>query len=109
MGGEIEDTEVKRRALKALVEKLVPGRWGDAREPTDKELRATSVLRIPLEEASAKVRSGPPIDDDADYGLPIWAGVLGLRLVAGEPEPDRRFTPSIECPEYVTDLVQALR
>jgi hypothetical protein len=84
----------------------VPGRWADAREPTDKELRTTSVLRIPLEEASAKVRSAPPIDD-ADYELPVWAGIVGLRLVAGEPEPDRRFTPSIECPDYVTDLVQA--
>jgi uncharacterized protein len=108
-GQQIEDAEVKRRALKALVEKLVPGRWADAREPTDKELRATSVLRIPLEEASAKVRSGPPIDDDADYALPVWAGIVGLRLVAGEPEPDERLAPGVECPEYVTDLVRASR
>jgi nitroimidazol reductase NimA-like FMN-containing flavoprotein (pyridoxamine 5'-phosphate oxidase superfamily) len=108
-GGVVEDPEEKGRALEALVEKLVPGRWTDVRAPTEKELRATSVLRIPLEEASAKVRSGPPIDDDADYDLPVWAGVVGLRLVAGDPEPDRRLAPSIECPEYVTDLVQALR
>jgi nitroimidazol reductase NimA-like FMN-containing flavoprotein (pyridoxamine 5'-phosphate oxidase superfamily) len=108
-GREIEDPGEKRDALKALVEKLVPGRWEDVRPPTDKELRATSVLGIPLEEASAKVRSGPPVEDDADYELPVWAGVVGLRLVAGDPEPDRRLAPSIECPEYVTDLVQALR
>lgn len=109
LGHEIEDPEEKRRALEALVEKLVPGRWEDVRAPTDKELRATSVLRIPLEEASAKVRSGPPIDDDGDYELTVWAGVVGLRLVADDPEPDRRLAPSIECPEYVADLVQALR
>ncbi len=107
-GRLIEDVEEKRRALEALVEKLVPGRWAEVRAPTEKELRATSVLRIPLEEASAKVRSGPPIDDAADYELPVWAGVVGLRMVAGEPEPDRRFSPSIECPEYVTDLMQTL-
>ena len=108
-GQEIEDPEEKRRALEALVEKLVPGRWEDVRAPTDKELRATSVLRIPLEEASAKIRRGPPIDDDADYELPVWAGVVGLRLVADDPEPDRRLAPGIERPEYVTDLVRALR
>lgn len=108
-GRLVEDAEEKRAALEALVEKLVPGRWADARPPTEKELRATSVLRIPLEEASAKVRSGPPVDDDADYGLPVWAGVVGLRLVAGEPEPDHCFSPRVECPAYVSDLVQALR
>lgn len=108
-GRLVEDPEEKRGALEALVEKLVPGRWGDVRPPTEKELRATAVLRIPLEEASAKLRSGPPIDDDADYELPVWAGVVGLRLVAGEPEPDRRFSPSVECPSYVSDLMRALR
>jgi uncharacterized protein len=83
----VEDAEEKRGALEALVEKLVPGRWAEVRLPTERELRATSVLCIPLEEASAKLRSGPSIDDDADYELPVWAGVVGLRLVAGEPEP----------------------
>lgn len=107
-GEQVEDVEEKRRALEALVEKLVPGRWAEVRVPTEKELRATSVLRIPLEEASAKVRSGPPEDDDADYELPVWAGVLGLRLVAGEPESDQRLSPGIERPGYVDDLVRAL-
>jgi uncharacterized protein len=108
-GRLVEDFDEKRRSLEALVEKLVPGRWAEVRPPTEKELRATAVLRIPLEEASAKLRSGPPIDDDADYELPVWAGVVGLRLAAGDPEPDRRFSPSIECPTYVSDLVQMLR
>jgi nitroimidazol reductase NimA-like FMN-containing flavoprotein (pyridoxamine 5'-phosphate oxidase superfamily) len=108
-GQPIEEAEEKLRALEALVEKMVQGRWADVRLPTEKELRATSVLRIPIEEASAKVRSGPPVDDDNDYELSVWAGVVGLRLAAGEPEPDRRCSPSIECPEYVSDLVQGLK
>lgn len=108
-GRLVEDAGEKLASLEALVEKLVPGRWADVRPPTVKELRATSVLRIPLEEASAKVRSGPPVDDDADYELGVWAGVVGLRLVAEDPEPDRCFSPSIECPANVSDLVRALR
>lgn len=107
-GAPIGDPGEKRRALEALVEKLVPGRWGEVRAPTEKELRATSVLRIPLEEASAKVRSGPPVDDDADYALPVWAGVIGLRIVASDPRADWRFAPAIECPAYVSALVGAL-
>jgi nitroimidazol reductase NimA-like FMN-containing flavoprotein (pyridoxamine 5'-phosphate oxidase superfamily) len=106
-GRQIEDTDEKRCALEALVEKLVPGRWADVRSPTDKELRATSVLRIPLEEASAKIRSGPPVDDEADYALPVWAGVVRLHLVAGEPEPDERLTPGIERPEYIDSLLRS--
>jgi nitroimidazol reductase NimA-like FMN-containing flavoprotein (pyridoxamine 5'-phosphate oxidase superfamily) len=108
-GQPIEGAEEKLSALEALVEKLVPGRWADVRAPTKKELRATSVLRIPLEEASAKVRSGPPVDDDADYELPVWAGVVGVRIVADQPQPDQQFPSSIECPEYVSDLVQGLK
>jgi nitroimidazol reductase NimA-like FMN-containing flavoprotein (pyridoxamine 5'-phosphate oxidase superfamily) len=108
-GNLIEGAEEKCLALEALVEKLVTGRWADVRPPTDKELRATSVLRIPLEEAAAKVRSGPPVDDDADYELPVWAGVVGLRLTAAEPEADRPLAPNVECPRYVNDLVQTLR
>lgn len=107
-GEQVEEVGEKRRALEALVEKLVPGRWADTRAPTEKELRATSVLRIPLAEASAKVRSGPPIDDDADHELPFWAGVVGLRTVAGEPEPDPLLAAGIERPALVDDLVRAL-
>ncbi len=105
-GRQIKDADEKRRALKALIEKLVPGRWADVRSPTDKELRVTSVLRIPLEEASAKIRSGPPVDDEADHELPVWAGVVGLHLVAGESEPDERLTPGIERPDYIDSLLR---
>lgn len=105
-GEWIEDEAEKLTALEALVEKLAPGRWGDARLPTAKELRATALLRIPLEEASAKVRSGPPIDDDEDRELPVWAGVIGLRTVAGELEPDPLLATGIEPPAYLGELLR---
>jgi nitroimidazol reductase NimA-like FMN-containing flavoprotein (pyridoxamine 5'-phosphate oxidase superfamily) len=101
--GEAEQVlgeEDKSEALKAFTEKLVPGRWADVRRPTSQELRGTAVLRIPLDEVSAKVRTGPPIDDEADYELPVWAGTVGLRLVAGEPQPDARLGAGIEYPGY---------
>lgn len=104
----VDDAEEKLGALEALVEKLVPGRWADVRPPSEKELRVTSVLRIPLEEASAKLRSGPPIDDEADHERPAWAGVVGLRLAAGKPEPDERLAAGIECPGYVNELARTL-
>jgi hypothetical protein len=106
-GEWIEDGAEKLAALEALVERLVPGRWADARQPTTKELRATAVLRIPLEQASAKIRTGPPVDDDADLGLPVWAGVVGLRTVAGEPEPDELLAAGIEPPAYLDELLAA--
>lgn len=104
---KVEDAEGKSTALEAFTEKLVPGRWGDARLPTEKELRAVGVLRLPLKEASAKVRSGGPLDDDEDYDLPVWAGTIDLRLAAGEPEPDGRLLPGVECPGYLEDLARA--
>jgi nitroimidazol reductase NimA-like FMN-containing flavoprotein (pyridoxamine 5'-phosphate oxidase superfamily) len=100
----IDDEKEKLSALEALVEKLVPGRWGDARVPTAKELRATALLRIPLEEASAKVRTGPPLDDDEDMELPVWAGVVGLRTVTEDPEPDPLLAAGIESPAYLDEL-----
>jgi uncharacterized protein len=103
-GTWIDDEEEKLSALEALVEKLVPGRWGDARVPSEKELRATALLRIPLEEASAKVRTGPPLDDVEDMELPVWAGVVGLRTVTGEPEPDPLLAAGIEPPAYLREL-----
>lgn len=103
----IEDEGGKLSALEALVEKLVPGRWRDARVPTEKELRATALLRIPLEEASAKLRSGPPIDDEADLGLPVWAGVIDLRTVPGDPEPDALLAPGIPLPPYLAEMTAA--
>lgn len=97
----------KCEALEAFTEKLVPGRWGDARLPTAQELKGTAVLRLRLDETSAKVRAGGPVDEEADYDLPVWAGTIGLRLTAGAPEPDERLLPGVECPGYVTDLVRA--
>lgn len=92
----VDDRDAKLAALRAFSEHVIPGRWDEARLPTDQELKATAVLSLPLEEASAKVRTGPPIDDEEDYGLPIWAGVLPLRLVAGVPVPDPRLTEETE-------------
>lgn len=103
----IDDAEGKRAALKAFTEKLVPGRWGDARLPTTQELKATAVLRLPLGEASAKVRTGGPLDDEEDYELPVWAGTVGLRLTAGAPEADERLLPGVSCPSYVTEIARA--
>ncbi len=104
-GEWIDDEPEKLTALEALVEKLVPGRWNDARLPTETELRATALVRVPLEEASAKIRTGPPIDDDADLELPIWAGVVGLSTVIGEPQPDELLAPEIRPPAYLGELL----
>ena len=91
----------KRKALEAFTEHLIPGRWNDVRQPTELELKATIVLRLPITEASAKVRTGDPVDDEEDYSIPVWAGVLPLALKAGEPIDDARLDPSIKPQEYV--------
>jgi nitroimidazol reductase NimA-like FMN-containing flavoprotein (pyridoxamine 5'-phosphate oxidase superfamily) len=96
----IEERAEKLAALEAFAERVAPGRWNEVREPTPKELKATTVLSLPLDEASAKVRSGAPVDDEEDYALDVWAGVIPLRLVAGEPEPDPRLPAGIPMPEY---------
>ena len=96
----IEDRETKIAALIALSEHIVRGRWADVREPNEEELKQTTVLELPLVEASAKIRTGPPLDDEEDYALPIWAGVIPLKLVAGEPIKDPRLPDGIEVPEY---------
>ena len=97
---EVDGPE-KQKALRAIAEHVMPGRWDDVRLPNEKELRATSVLRLSLDRISAKVRTGPPKDDEADLGLPVWAGVLPLRMVPSEPMPDDR-TGSPVVPKYVT-------
>lgn len=99
------DAVPELRALEAFVEKIIPGRWADARAPTDNELRATAVLRVALTEASAKIRHGPPLDDDADADLPVWAGVLPTRPIFAAPQPDPQLPAGIEVPDYVTALV----
>jgi nitroimidazol reductase NimA-like FMN-containing flavoprotein (pyridoxamine 5'-phosphate oxidase superfamily) len=98
----VESFEEKRAALRAVVEHVVPGRASEVREPSENELRATAVLALPLEEFSAKLRSGPPLDDEADYALDAWAGVIPLRSAAGPPEPDPRLRPGIELPAHVS-------
>jgi uncharacterized protein len=99
----VEDREERLAGFEAIVERIVPGRWKDVRPPTDKELKATALLALPIDEASAKVRTGPPIDDEPDYALPAWAGVIPLSLQAGEPVPDARLHPGIPLPGYVRD------
>lgn len=95
---EITDPGERRKALRAFVEHVLPGRWDQVRPPSEGELRATVVLGVPIAEASAKVRSGPPVDDEDDYALPCWAGVVPLALTAGVPVPDDRLAPGIEPP-----------
>jgi nitroimidazol reductase NimA-like FMN-containing flavoprotein (pyridoxamine 5'-phosphate oxidase superfamily) len=100
---EVTDSVEKRAAFRALVDHVVPGRWSDVRPPSEKEIRSTLVLALPLTEASAKVRTGPPIDDEADYRLPVWAGELPLRTVAAPPLADPRMSPAAAVPRHVTD------
>ena len=96
----IEDPPEKLRALEAFTEKMLPGRWNDARQPNEKELKATSILKLPLTEVSAKVRTGGVEDDAEDYALPVWAGIVPLRLVADAPVRDDRCDPGIPTPAY---------
>jgi len=97
----VDDPEAKVSALKHFVDKLVPGRWEDIREPTTQELKGTTILRLRLDEASAKVRTGPPVDDEEDYALPVWAGVLPLALQAGTPVADGRLPADTAVPKAV--------
>ena len=97
----VRDRAGKLAAFEAIVEHIVPGRWAEVRPPSDNELRATSVLAFPIEEGSAKIRSGPPLDDEEDYSLPVWAGVLPLLTRAGEPQPDPRLSAGILAPPHV--------
>lgn len=96
----IEDREEKMSALTALSEHMIPGRWDEVREPNERELQLTTVLAIPLTEASAKVRTGPPVDDEEDYELPVWAGVIPLRLIAEAPVDDPGLKVEMAAPEY---------
>jgi nitroimidazol reductase NimA-like FMN-containing flavoprotein (pyridoxamine 5'-phosphate oxidase superfamily) len=99
----VTDDHEKRAALAAVVEHIVPGRSADARPPSDEELRATKVLAFPIEEGSAKVRTGGPIEDPADLELAVWAGEVPLRLVAGEPIADDGIPSSLPEPAYLRD------
>jgi len=96
----IDDPAEKIEALRLLSEHIIPGRWADSRQPNERELKATSVLRVPIEEFSAKVRKGPVVDDEEDYSFPTWAGLVPLEMVAGEPIADARLDPKREVPSY---------
>ncbi len=99
----VDAPQEKLEALRAFTEKILPHRWDDARQPNEKELKATSILRLPLVEVSAKIRVGPPEDDAPDYELPVWAGVIPLRIVAGFPIRDERCDLGIPLPAYAAD------
>ena len=100
-GTAIEDPVEKLAALRLLAEHIVPGRWEEARRPNEKELKATTVIRVPIREFSAKVREGPVIDDEEDYAFPVWAGVLPLKVVTGDPVRDSRALEEIDVPGYL--------
>jgi nitroimidazol reductase NimA-like FMN-containing flavoprotein (pyridoxamine 5'-phosphate oxidase superfamily) len=97
----VDNPGEKLAALRVLSEHILRGRWDDSRQPNDQELKATSVLRMPIEEFSAKVRTGPPIDDEEDYAFPTWAGVLPLEVRAAAPIPDEKLDANHELPPYV--------
>lgn len=103
----VDDPLEKVEALRLLSEHIIPGRWADARQPNARELKATLVMRVPIEEFSAKVRSGPPIDDEDDYSFPTWAGVVPLETVSRPPINDPRLDPQYEAPPYAARYVRA--
>lgn len=96
----VNDPKEKLEALRLLSEHILPGRWVESRQPNEKELKATSVLRLPIAEFSAKVRQGPVVDDEEDYAFSTWAGVIPLEMVAGQPIDDERLMPGVRVPEY---------
>ncbi len=97
----VEDAAEKLTALAAFTEHVIPGRWAAVRAPSEQELKGTTVLVLPLAEASAKIRRGPPVDDEADLALPVWAGVLPLQMVTGTPLADPQLAPGTPVPAHV--------
>lgn len=97
----ITESDEKEKALFAISEQIIPGRWNEVRPPTKLELKATSVLRLAVNEASAKIRSGAPIDDDEDYSLDVWAGLLPFSLEPGDPVADPKLDPALNLPDSV--------
>ena len=100
----VADPEVATEKMKTFVDGLFPGRWNTLRPMNDKELKATSVISMKIDEGSAKVRTGPPVDDEEDYALPIWAGVVPVTQVVGDAIPCERLEPDIEIPDDVKNL-----
>jgi nitroimidazol reductase NimA-like FMN-containing flavoprotein (pyridoxamine 5'-phosphate oxidase superfamily) len=103
-GALIVDAQAQLQALEAFTERLIPGRWQDARQPNALELKQTMVIAVQIESASAKLRTGPPGDEAEDYDLPVWAGVLPLRQSAGAPLADPQLKPGVELPDYIRDF-----
>jgi uncharacterized protein len=102
----VEDHDEKYKALEAFTEHVVPGRWADVRWPTELELKATSVLKLPIEEASAKVRTGGPKDDEEDYAMTVWAGVLPLSITSSVPIDDSRLDEGVKVPTYISGFTR---
>jgi len=102
-GAIIEGDDARLQALEAFTERLVPGRWRDARPPSATELKQTTIVAVPIESASAKIRTGPPKDEGDDLDLPVWAGVLPLQYVAGTPIADPQLNSGVELPAYIRD------
>jgi nitroimidazol reductase NimA-like FMN-containing flavoprotein (pyridoxamine 5'-phosphate oxidase superfamily) len=102
----VDDPAEKIEALRLLSEHIIPGRWADSRQPNERELKATSVLRLRIEEFSAKVRQGPPIDDEEDHSFPTWAGVVPLEMKAGAPIDDPRLLDGQNSPEYARNYIR---
>lgn len=103
-GREVIDYNEKLNAFRAITDHLIPGRWKDARQPDQKEIDATAVVAIKIDEASAKVWSGPPIDDEEDYKLSFWAGVIPFRTQPDTPLPDPKLKKNINIPDYLSKL-----
>lgn len=102
-GAAIDDPADKLEAMRVFTEKVLPGRWDDARPPSEKEFKGTLMIGIPIDAASAKIRSGPPSDDEQDLDLPVWAGVIPFRTIPGEPIPAPGLSTAIEYPRYLRD------
>jgi nitroimidazol reductase NimA-like FMN-containing flavoprotein (pyridoxamine 5'-phosphate oxidase superfamily) len=100
----ITDHTAKREALDALVDHLIPGRVAEVREASAEEMKVTAVVALPIDEVSAKIRTGPPVDEEEDYALPVWGGLVPLRLAAGDPLADGRSAPEIPIPRSVARL-----
>lgn len=98
---KVVDLAEKIESLRVISEHLIPGRWADVRGPSESELKATSALEFSIEEVSSKVRGGPPLDDQEDYGLPVWAGVLPLEMRSRPPIPDDKLIEGVALPDYV--------
>jgi len=106
-GELISDADTKMEALRLFTERLVPGRWDDVRPPNEVELKATAIAAVEIDLASAKVRVGPPCDDEEDYDLPVWAGVLPIRQQYEEAIPDDRLDPAIDIPQYLREFIDS--